>query len=210
MARKAKTETTQTQTIVYARISTNGQDSTRQIADCTRYAQTVSRAVTRTIEEAISSRKTDREIFGIIAGLRAGDALIVSELSRLGRSMIELSGMIADIIKAGASLHVASDNRVIDSSIESQCYVFAFSLAAQVERDLISERTTSALRARKAAGVRLGRPEGTRKAAAIIAEKKIDTKTLDTMVAAGASMASIGRVLGVDARTVKRYLAEKK
>lgn len=192
--------------IIYCRVSTTDQDSTRQIADSMKYAQDHGIAVTETVEEAVSSRKSERKVFEIVDSLHAGDCLIVTELSRLGRSMIELSGIVSAIVQRGAVLHVVSGAvNVIDDSIQAQVYLFAFSLAAQVERDLISERTTSALRARKAAGVKLGRPEGARKAEALASEKNL-TGTIKTMLQAGASTASIARILGCDPRSAQKYI----
>lgn len=195
--------------IVYARVSMETQDSARQVHDCLNYCEKNGIVVTRTVEESVSSKKKNRAIITIINELKKGDSIIVTELSRLSRSLIELSGLIASIINAGASIHVAGSNRVIDGGVESQTYVFAWGLAAQIERDLISERTKSGLRARAAAGVKLGRPRGTRKAAQAIAEKGIDPKIIDTMINARVSMACIARMLGVNSRTVKRYWEER-
>lgn len=193
--------------IIYSRISTDKQDINRQVADCLKYAQDAGIAITQTISETISSRKTDREIFSVIDSLKAGDCLIVTELSRLGRSMIELNNIISTIIQKKAVLHVVSGSvHVVDDSPLAQMFVFTSSLAAQAERDLISERTISALKARKAAGVKLGRPEGTRKAKENMLKCGVDEKIIRTMVKAGASMASIGRVLHVDARTVEKFI----
>lgn len=208
MARSKKaTVQIQAQGIIYTRVSTDRQDADRQVADCMKYAQDAGIAITRTVEETISSRKADRQVFVIVDSLHAGDCLIVTELSRLGRSMIELSGIVSGIVQKGAVLHVVSGSvHVIDASIQAQVYLFAFSLAAQVERDLISDRTRSALRGRKAAGVKLGRPEGSRKGEELAREKGIDEKTIKTMIDAGASTASIARILGCDSRTAKKYI----
>lgn len=204
---RSKKATVQVQGIIYTRVSTDRQDADRQLSDCMAYAQAQGIAITQTISETISSRKADREIFSVIDSLHAGDSVIVTELSRLGRSMIELSGIVSGIVQKGAALHVVSGSvHIIDDSIQAQCFLFAFSLAAQVERDLISDRTRSALKARKAAGAKLGRPEGSRKGEELAREKKIDQATIQTMIRAGASAASIARILGCDSRTAKKYI----
>ena len=191
----------------YARVSTDKQDADRQRLDIMNYCQAQGLAIARVVVETVSSRKAEREVYAVVDSLRAGDVLVVTELSRLARSMIELNGIIAQVLGKGAALRVAS-GQVVDESIGSQSLVFALGIAAQVERDLISERTTSALRARKAAGVKLGRPKGLgRKVEAQAIEAGLTVDTLDRMLRAGSSAASVGKLIGVDGRTVLRWKA---
>lgn len=202
MKNKAKAAGT---VIGYARVSTDKQDADRQRLDIQAYCEAQGLALSRVIVETVSSRKAEREVYAVVAGLRAGDALIVTELSRLARSMIELNGIIAQILMKGASLRVVS-GQVVDESIGSQSLVFALGIAAQVERDMISERTTSALRARKAAGVKLGRPAGQGKKVPEAAKAAgISLDDIRGMLAAGASAATIGRLIKIDSRTVIRW-----
>jgi DNA invertase Pin-like site-specific DNA recombinase len=145
-----------------------------------------------------------------VAALRKGDALIVTELSRLARSMIELNGLIASVLKAGAELRVTS-GQVVDGTIQSQALVFALGIAAQVEREMISERTKSALRARKAAGVKLGRPKGTGKKVPEAAQAAgLKLEDISRLLDAGGSFATAARMLDVDARTVREWNRERK
>lgn len=204
---KAKTKASIGKVIGYARVSTDKQDADRQKLDIMEYAQAQGLAVSSMIVETISSRKQEREIYAVVQAMQAGDILVVTELSRLARSMIELNGIIAAVLMQGASLRVVT-GQIVDESIGSQSLVFALGIAAQVERDMISERTKSALRARKAAGMKLGRPEGTRKAAQVITDTGIDEDMIRKMIAAGASDATIARMLKVDARTIRRWKAE--
>jgi DNA invertase Pin-like site-specific DNA recombinase len=193
----------------YARVSTDKQDADRQRLDIQAFAEAQGLALARMVVETVSSRKQEREVYAVVEGLRAGDTLIVTELSRLARSMIELNGIIAQILLKGASLRVVS-GQVVDESIGSQSLVFALGIAAQVERDLISERTTSALRARKAAGVKLGRPKGQGKKVEAAAEAQgLALDMIDRMQGAGTSAAAIGKMLRLDARTVLRWQAER-
>lgn len=205
---KAKTAAKQGGKVIgYARVSTDKQDADRQKLDIQEYAQAQGLALSGITVETVSSRKQEREVYAVVQALKAGDVLIVTELSRLARSMIELNGIIAAILMQGASLRVVS-GQVVDESIGSQSLVFALGIAAQVERDMISERTKSALRARKAAGMKLGRPEGTRKAQEAIKASGVDEAMIRKMLAVGASDAAIARMLNVDARTVRRWKAE--
>jgi len=205
---KAKTAAKQGGKVIgYARVSTDKQDADRQKLDIQEYAQAQGLALSGITVETVSSRKQEREVYAVVQALKAGDVLIVTELSRLARSMIELNGIIAAILMQGASLRVVS-GQVVDESIASQSLVFALGIAAQVERDMISERTKSALRARKAAGMKLGRPEGTRAVQEAIKASGADEAIIRKMLAVGTSDAAIARMLEVDARTVRRWKAE--
>lgn len=191
----------------YTRISTNGQDAERQQLDIHEYAAKHGMAAPEIITETISSRKEDRQVFALIDGLERNDVLIVTELSRLCRSMIELNCMIAAVLSKGACIHVVT-GKPVDDSIESQCVVFAIGIAAQIERDLISERTKSALRAKKLEGVKLGRPEGKgRKVEEVLQAKGLSPDYLTGLVKSGLSVAKISKLIGLDSRTVGAWLA---
>jgi DNA invertase Pin-like site-specific DNA recombinase len=118
--------------------------------------------------------------------------------------MLELNEMIARVLRAKAILLVVSGvmaNQKIDGSIQSQTLVFALGLAAQIERELISERTKSALKARKAQGVKLGRPEG---------KSKLDAMATDirSLQAKGVTVTNIARVIGVSRTALTHWLGK--
>jgi DNA invertase Pin-like site-specific DNA recombinase len=147
----------------YARISTDKQEAERQELDIRRHAEARGLGSVKLMTETVSSRKAERMIFNLVDKLTADDVLLVTELSRLARSMIELNGIIARVIQSGAKLMTVNGDMTIDETIQSQALVFALGIGAQVERDMISQRTISGLRARKAQGVILGRPVGSSK-----------------------------------------------
>ncbi len=89
-----------------------------------------------------------------------GDHLIVPELSRLGRSMLEIMEMLSIAKDKGINIYAVKGGWELNSSIQSKVVAMAFSIAAEIERDLISKRTKEALAARKAQGIKLGRPRG--------------------------------------------------
>ncbi|WP_163373260.1 recombinase family protein [Endozoicomonas acroporae] len=89
-----------------------------------------------------------------------GDSLVVSELSRLGRSMLECIEILSVAMQRGIRVYSVKGDWHLDNSIQSKIMAMAFSMAAEIERDLISQRTKEALRAKKAAGIPLGRPKG--------------------------------------------------
>ena len=101
-----------------------------------------------------------RRIAQIIEDLKKGDSLVVSEMSRLGRSMLECMEILSIAMERGIHVYSVKGNWRLDQSIQSKIIAMAFSMAAEIERDLISQRTKEALRAKKAAGMSLGRPKG--------------------------------------------------
>ena len=84
----------------------------------------------------------------------------MSELSRLGRSMLECMEILSIAIKKGINVYAVKGNWQLDRSIQSKIVAMAFSMASEIERDLISKRTKEALQAKKDAGYKLGRPPG--------------------------------------------------
>ncbi|MCA9198236.1 MAG: recombinase family protein [Planctomycetales bacterium] len=86
--------------------------------------------------------------------------IVVSELSRLGRSMFECMEVLSIAMEKGISAYAIKRNWRLDDSIQSKIVAMAFSMAADIERELISQRTKEALRSRKAAGATLGSPKG--------------------------------------------------
>ena len=190
----------------YARVSTDKQDADRQELDLRRYAEAEGLGAVKIVRETVSSRKADREVYPLIERMKAGDVLLVTELSRLGRSVIEINGIISDVVRRGAALRVVSGalaGQAIDGSIQAQALVFALGLSAQVERDLISERTASALRARKAQGVKLGRPVGS-------SRLNDRAEEIDKYLSLGVDKANIARIIGCQRATLYAWLKARK
>jgi DNA invertase Pin-like site-specific DNA recombinase len=149
-------------TVAYLRVSTIDQDLEKNRHDILEFANKKDFGKVEFFEETVSGKKPwrEREIKSIIDGLNKGDRLIVPELSRLGRSMLEIMEMLSVAKDNGIHIYDIKGNWQLDGSIQSKVLAMAFAMAAEIERDLISSRTKEALRARKAAGVKLGRPKG--------------------------------------------------
>ena len=113
--------------------------------------------------EETSSGKTSwrkRKVADVIDSLGIGDSLIVSEFSRLGHSMRECMEILSHAMQKGVNLYSVKGDWQLDQSSQREIVAMAFSMAIEIERDLISQRTKEALRIRKAAGIPLGRPRG--------------------------------------------------
>ena len=148
--------------IAYLRVSTPDQDIEKNKADLLRLANDKELGTVRFVQEQASGRIAwrRRKIAEILEELQEGDNLLVSELSRLGRSMLECMEILSIAAQEGVNVYAVKGNWQLDRSIQSKIIAMAFSMAAEIERDLISQRTTEALRAKKAQGVKLGRPRG--------------------------------------------------
>jgi len=149
-------------TLAYLRVSTLDQDIEKNKAAILRFANQHDLGRVRFVEEIASGRMPwrERRIAEVLEALGANDALIVAELSRLGRSMLECMEILALATRKGIRVYSVKGNWHLDQSIQSKIIALAFSMAAEIERDLISQRTKEALRFKKAQGLKLGRPRG--------------------------------------------------
>ncbi|MGD0886556.1 MAG: recombinase family protein [Thermodesulfovibrionales bacterium] len=151
----------------YIRVSTERQDINNQRMEILEYGRKHDLKIKDFIEIEISSRKDkkQRRIEELLEKLSAGDILIVSELSRLGRSTAEVIDIVNELIRLGVSLIAIKQNLQIKDGkkmgMQTKVIVTMFSLFAELERDIISERTRQALQAKKAGGKKLGKPKGT-------------------------------------------------
>lgn len=154
--------TISSKTIGYLRVSTIDQDIEKNKTDILKISNNKDLGQVQFIEEKISGKISwrKRKIADILEDLQTGDNIVVSELSRLGRSMLECMEILSIASQKGVNIYAVKGNWQLDNTIQSKIIAMAFSMAAEIERDLISQRTKEALRARKAAGKPLGRPKG--------------------------------------------------
>ena len=149
-------------TVGYVRVSTPDQDLEKDKADILSFTNTHDLGRVTFVEDVVSGKTPwrQRKIATVIEGVTAGDALIVTELSRLGRSMLECMEILSIATARGLRVYALRGNWRLDDTLHSKIIAMAFSMAAEIERELISARTKEALRARRAAGQSLGRPRG--------------------------------------------------
>ena len=148
--------------VAYLRVSTLDQDIEKNKADILHFANHHDLGKVHFVEEVASGRTPWRacRIAQVLEELQGDDALVVAELSRLGRSMLECMEILALATRKGICVYSVKGNWQLDQSIQSKIIALAFSMATEIERDLISQRTKEALRFKKEQGIALGRPKG--------------------------------------------------
>lgn len=152
-------------TIAYLRVSTIDQDLEKNKTDILKLANENKLGHVDFEQEKISGKISwkKRKIATILEKLNNGDNIIVSELSRLGRSMLECMEILSIAIRKNINIYSVKGNWQLNNSIQSKIVAMAFSMASEIERDLISQRIKEALREKKKNGIILGRPKGTGK-----------------------------------------------
>ena len=151
-------------TIAYLRVSTAQQDIRSQRLAILEYARQNHFRIDNFIEATASGQASEkrRRLDELLNGLQRGDRLIVSELSRLGRSLGQIVAILDALAKAGVAFVALKENIRVEGKRDIQAKVMTtlFALFAEVERDLISERTREGLAKARASGRKLGRPKG--------------------------------------------------
>jgi DNA invertase Pin-like site-specific DNA recombinase len=149
-------------TTAYLRISRVDQDIEKNKSDILKLANEKRLGYVEFIEEQISGKVSwrNRKIFAIINEAKKDDVIIVSELSRLGRSMLEIMEILSIATQKQLKIYSVKGDWHLDGSIQSKVMAMVFSMASEIERDLISSRTKEALRFKKENGIKLGRPKG--------------------------------------------------
>lgn len=148
--------------IAYLRVSTEKQHIGNQEEEIRKFADSKNLTINKWCKETVSGTKDQngRALGGVLKRARKGDSIIVSEMSRLSRRMFDIIEVLNICMKKSITLYSVKEGYEIGDDINSKVMGFAFSLSAEIERNLISMRTKEALAQRKAQGVILGRPKG--------------------------------------------------
>lgn len=191
----------------YIRVSTDKQTVENQRFEINNFCERHEIVVNKWIEETISgSKKVDERKLGkLLKKMKKEDVLICSELSRLGRNLLMIMGVLNECMNRDIKVWTIKDNYRLGSDINSKVLAFAFGLSAEIERNLISQRTKEALARKRAEGVILGRPKGSKsKKVKLTGREKEIKNLLDKNV----SYSAIGRILGVHRLTVSKFVKE--
>ena len=193
-------------TVAYLRVSTPQQDVQSQRLGILEYARKSDFRVDDFIETTASGRASDarRRIDQLMSVLQPGDRLVVSELSRLARSLGQIVAILDALTKQGVSFVAIKENIRVEGKQDIQTKVMTtlFALFAEVERDLISERTREGLAKARSSGKKLGRPKGS------LGVSRLDGKEdeIRHFLKLGVSKSSIAKITGVSRQTLYHFI----
>jgi putative DNA-invertase from lambdoid prophage Rac len=193
----------------YIRVSTDKQTTENQRFEILKYADEKQLHVDRWIEETISATKklSDRKLGALIERMRENDILIVTELSRLGRSILEVMSILHTLMEKDVKVFTTKERYELGNNISSKVLAFAFSLSAEIERSMISSRTKEALARKRHEGKRLGRPKGTLSSVTKLTGKDdLIREYLEKRI----PQSVMARLLGVSRLTVRHYIRTRK
>lgn len=190
--------------IGYLRVSTGKQHPANQKDEIERFAAQKNIMVDRFVTEVASGSKSekDRKLGRLLKTMRQGDTLIVTEISRLSRTLTEIMSIMGKCLERGILLYTTKEGYTFDNTINSKVLCFAFGLVAEIERNLISMRTKEALALRKAEGIKLGRRYGSYTKTNILRSHRAEVVS---MLENGDSIAAICRHFGVSRETFSRF-----
>lgn len=197
-------------TLAYLRVSTETQETNNQRLAILEFARVERLEVHEFVELRASSRQSAkvRQIDLLLARLAPGDTLIVSELSRLGRSVGEIITLVDRLVQRQIRVFALKEGLRLTGAHDLQTTVMVtlFGLFAEIERTLLSRRTKEGLAAAKAAGKRLGRPRG------VPGKSKLDGKAeeIKALLALRVSKASIAKITGVDRATLYHFIRSRR
>lgn len=197
-------------TIGYIRVSTGKQTVDNQEHAILKYTSKQKIHVDDWYRLEMSSRKTtkQRRVQELLDNLETGDTLIVSELSRLARSVGQIAIIVDALQDNGVRFISIKENMELNGKrdIQTKVMITMFSLFAEIERDLISERTKEGLERAKAQGKLLGRPKGT------LGKSKLDGQEdqIKDLMAKGVTKANIAKILGVSWPTLQNFIKTRK
>jgi DNA invertase Pin-like site-specific DNA recombinase len=192
----------------YIRVSTDKQTTENQRFEIKNFAKERNFKVNEWIEETISATKKldDRKFGALLKKMEQGDLLVVTELSRLGRNLMQIMSILHSCMEKDIKVHTIKERYELGNNINSKVLAFAFGLSAEIERNLISQRTKEALARKKAEGVILGRPKGRKSSSLKLTGREDEIRAL---LNKKISVSAIGRILGVHRFTVSTYMKEK-
>lgn len=189
----------------YIRVSTDKQTVENQRYEINHFCEGQQIVVNKWIEETISGSKNvdGRKLGKLLKKMKKDDILICSELSRLGRNLLMIMGVLNECMNRDIQVWTIKDNYRLGSDINSKVLAFAFGLSAEIERNLISQRTKEALARKRAEGVILGRPIGRKSSKTKLTGQE---KKIQELLWKRVSYSAIGRVLGVHRLTVASFV----
>ena len=192
----------------YIRVSSDKQTVENQRFEIVNFCKKENLKIDGWIEETVSGTKSydKRELGDLLSKVEKNDLIICSELSRFGRNLFMIMEILNQCMNKECRVWTIKDGYRLGDDIQSKVLAFAFGLSAEIERNLISQRTKEALARKKAEGVVLGRPKG-RKSSKVKLSGKEDY--IRELLEQGVSISEIARIYKVNRNTVSKFIKEK-
>lgn len=194
--------------IGYIRVSSNKQTLEHQHFEIEQYAKNQGLQIDDWVEEKISSRKAlkNRKLGALLDNLQENDIIISCEISRLGRSLLEVMRILETCLNKNCQVWTIKENYRLGNDIQSKVLAFAFGLAAEIERNLISQRTKNSLDKLRAEGKHIGRVKGSKNKTTKLSGKE---ELIKKLLSQNIKKVKIAKMLNVDYTTLYKYLKEK-
>ncbi len=193
----------------YIRVSSDKQTVENQRFEISNFAQKNELIIDGWIEETISGTKSydKRELGKLLRKIKNGDLIICSELSRLGRNLFMIMEILNICMTKECRVWTIKDNYRLGDDIQSKVLAFAFGLSAEIERNLISQRTKEALARKRAEGVILGRPKGRKSSHVKLTGKE---EVIRELLIQGVPQTKIAKIFKVHRMTVAKFISDKR
>lgn len=193
----------------YIRVSTDKQTVENQRFEVQKFATAKGLVIDKWVSETVSGTKaaSDRKLGPLLRKMKKGDTLIISEISRLGRNLMGIMSILNQCMSKETMVLTVKEHYELGNNINSQILAFAFGLSAQIERDLISQRTKEGLARRVAEGMKLGRKPGGKNTKYKLSGKE---HIIAKMLSEGKSKAAICRRLKCHLITLNLHIERMK
>lgn len=191
--------------IGYIRVSSTKQTCEHQRYEITQFAEQNHIKIDRWVMETISSRKplNKRQLGHLLEELQDGDILIAAEISRLGRSLLEVMRILESCLSKNCQVFTIKEGYRLGNDISSKVMAFAFGLSAEIERNLISQRTKASLDSIKAKGKKLGRPFSAQSKKLKLSK---NAKKIKGWLDSGMTKYRIAKMMSVSPSTVSHFI----
>lgn len=188
----------------YIRVSTDQQNTENQKFEITEFAKKHELHIDKWVTETISSRTAleKRKLNTLLKQVQKDDIIIATEISRLGRNILEVMSILKTCLEKGCQVWTTKEAYQLGSDIQSKLLAFAFSLSAEIERNLISQRTKETLARLKAEGKTLGRPKNSRNELKLNGKESEIRKLLSQSV----PKLKIARMFSVNPTTLYKFI----
>ena len=192
----------------YIRTSTDKQNNENQHYEIEQFAKNNNIKIDKWIEETISSKKDleERKLGKLLKKIKQDDIIIASELSRLGRNLLQVMSILHHCMNVGCQVWTIKDNYRLGTDIQSKVLAFAFGLSAEIERTMISQRTKRCLDRLRAEGKHIGRTKGSKNKSTKLSGK---TDLIKTLLSQNISKTKIAKMLKVNYTTLYRFIKTK-